>query len=148
VGILSQIRLLQSKKGPMCFATLETLNQKMDLVFFPKVFEAYKNILKEKEFVLIESKESSQEKGKFFVEKFFIFDDFLKTAFQGVKIYLRDQFENVKNILVDHKGLIPVHLILERPEGKFRIPLEREYDISLSKEVIIKLLVYGVVEFF
>lgn len=148
IGILSQIKLLQSKKGPMCFAVLETFTKKMDLVFFPKVFEEFKTLLKEKEFVFIEAKESSQEKGKFFVEKFFILDDFLKTSFQGVKIYIENNFQDIKEILIQHKGLIPVHLILERPDGKFRIPLEREYDISLSKELIKKLLNYGTVEFF
>ncbi len=61
-GILSQLRTLTTKKGdPMAFGTLEDLDGKIDVVFFPRTWKAYRIEVNVDQVMLLQGKVQSKE---------------------------------------------------------------------------------------
>ncbi len=144
-GLVISKKVILSRKGPMSFVGFEELSSKKELIFFPKIHEKYSDLTLHEVYIV----EGKEEQGKIFVESCFTFQEYLKNRIKGLKIYLQkeESFEELKKILLNHKGLVQTHLIIERPQGRYKMSL-KNFDVFPSKDLTSSLRSFGKVEYF
>ena len=126
-GMITKIKPHFTKKGDkMAFVTLDDINDEaVDIVIFPKVYMAFKELLAENRIVVIEGRFSD---GSFIVDKIFNIEDFkaLKNIVEekkGKELRVRCPYETFKKaqaiISKYNKGDVPIRWF--NTDGKSRL---------------------------
>jgi len=137
-GLLIEQKQLITKKGDkMCFAQLEDKTGKIESVLFPKAYEQFSNLSNQENIFAIEGQVNLAENPrKFYPTKIFPIQEYSESKIKALKINLDSndmQDENIvklKTLLLSHKGIVPLYVIMQLPEGKVRIPMGENYYVS------------------
>lgn len=139
-GIISAKKnKLTRNNNMMSFVTIEDLFGDIEVVVFPAVYERHRELLEEGRIVLVDGKLSiSEDEGRksIIAERLHDIDE----ASKGLKkVYIklpydRDiaEIENIKYVLKDYPGDIPVYIYLEK--NKKTVKASREFWVNISEE--------------
>ena len=139
-GIITGVsRKITRNNANMAFVTIEDLFSAIEVVVFPKTYEKCKGLIEEDGIVLVKGRVSikEDEKPKLLCESM---DPLL--LLDGEKLFIqieedniiKDEMSRLKQILVDHKGNVPVYLFTKKERKKYR--LDREYWVKNSLELM------------
>ena len=155
-GVIIATRIHQTKSGQkMAFATIEDMLGTIDIVFFPKVYEKYKDLLQEEAIVAIKGKLSIREGQNPSVSVDFIenmqteqpLEDKSEPTEQVVEeikplrlcliydVSNKDLHKEVCELLKQYPGESDVYLKDEISETKYKLPLKVEIRKSLEYEL-------------
>ncbi|WP_078430139.1 DNA polymerase III subunit alpha [Alkalihalobacterium alkalinitrilicum] len=142
-GFLQSVRRIKTKKGEeMGFIRIQDDVGELEVVIFPKSWQHYNHLLKEKELVLVELQiDEKQDRRSFIVQHLALLKD-IKEKKKETRIFLRVQenhekkeiLEKVKEILLYHNGDAQVILFYEETNKK--VVLSEQYSISSTGEEI------------
>lgn len=127
----------------MAFATLEDLYGTVELIIFPKVYDKFTKYIYEDSIVIVEGRLSINEE-----EDPKIICDTIKplAKTKKEKLYLKISrekslvlLEDLKKILKQHNGNVPVYVYIE--ENNKTIRADRDYWIDIEKKELIKKLI-------
>lgn len=129
-GMISSKRTLITKKNKtMAFIQLEDLYGTVEIIVFPKIYERYFEQLKDDAVIVIKGTVNfkEEEEPKILADKIFDITVFNGDANQSpVKLLIPEELdelltlERMKEILVDHKGDIPVIISVEGSNKKYK----------------------------
>jgi len=139
-GMLAEMKTIITKKGDkMCFATLEDLSGKIEAVIFNKVFLEYEKLLVANTPLVLEGyTKLSESPRKIFPNKIKLLKEETEDRVSAVRINLPVQELNqkklalFKQIIINHRGAIPLHIIFEHTKGKARLPLGDNFMVNPS----------------
>ncbi len=134
-GIISSKKIILTKKGEkMCFATLEDISGKIECIIFPKTYQKYENFLTSQgPFFLKGHVNLVESPKKFFPNKIRKLEDETAERVTSMKINVSIEklgdihLNRLKQIILGHRGNIPLHLFLEHKEGSVQLPLGKQY---------------------
>jgi len=139
-GLLLSLKQIVTKKGePMAFAEVEVEGNSVELILFPKIYQRYFAQLKLGQGVLLRGKlDSNEDKIKIIVEKIVLLTN-VDQGFQPKAVLIkikgknekRETLSQLKNILVNHNGNIPVILYYE--QGKRSRKLSNLYWVNINQ---------------
>lgn len=114
-GMISSARRIITQKGqPMCFLKVEDFTGSIDVVVFPKEYEAYKETLQEDSVVIISGKVETDEKSedvKLICCGISVFPKELERAEVLISADVKEkQFQELRNIFKVFRGNIPVYM--------------------------------------
>ncbi|GAE28107.1 DNA polymerase III alpha subunit [Halalkalibacter wakoensis JCM 9140] len=127
----------------MAFAQLTDESGLGDLVLFPKVWNMYHHAVKEEELIFVEGNyDESNGRSQFIVRKITSVHSLTDKPKKRKTLYLRLQsdhhyssvLEQVKNILLEEEGEIPVILYYE--ETKQMKHLSKEYNVVENNQLM------------
>ncbi|MFV8827555.1 DNA polymerase III subunit alpha [Alkalihalobacterium sp. APHAB7] len=142
-GFLQSVRIVKTKKGEeMGFIRIQDEEGEVEIVIFPQVWQHYKQIMKEKELVLVEVLVEERQERRSFIAQHLALMNELKEKPKKTRIFLRiqDKYENkailekVKSILLTNEGEAQVILFYEKTNKK--VILADQYSISSTGEEI------------
>ncbi|MEB1807775.1 MAG: DNA polymerase III subunit alpha [Bacillaceae bacterium] len=142
-GFLQSVRIVKTKKGEeMGFIRLQDEEGEVEIVIFPQVWKHYKQIMKEKELILVEVLVEERQERRSFIGQHLALITELKEKPKQTRIFLRIQekyenktvLEKVKNILLTNQGEAQVILFYEKTNKK--VILAAQYSISSTGEAI------------
>ncbi|MDB9786752.1 DNA polymerase III subunit alpha, partial [Bacteriovoracaceae bacterium] len=142
-GLVNTTKNLLTKKGDrMAFASLEDFTGKIECVIFPKVFAQYEDFLNSDEPVIIYGEINLlEDPRKFFPKKFTLLKEQADDKVTGIRINVDLQKMNkyslpkLKEILIEHRGVIPAQIVFSSPKGKARFPLGENFLVSASPKM-------------
>ena len=146
-GLVTSPKVILTKKGDkMCFATLEDMVGKIEMVIFPKTYEKYQELLTSNEPVIIEGYTKLEESPrKFFPEKIKKLNERIEDQVSGVRFHI--DMENVQerdlekfhNILLTHRGSVAAHIVFEHKTGKVFMPLGEHFLLNPTPRMAAKI---------
>jgi len=127
-GMISGQKALLTKKGDrMCFATLEDLSGKIELVVFPKAYAEYEHLITAGEPVLITGQVNLDESPrKFFPNKIQVLKDQIEDRVTGVRFQVdldglnEGRLNRLKQVLLSYRGSVPAHIIFTDSDNQIR----------------------------
>ncbi|MBP1745014.1 MAG: polymerase subunit alpha [Firmicutes bacterium] len=142
-GIITEVsRKITRNNANMAFVKIEDLFSVIEVVVFPKTYEKCKSLIEEDGIVLVKGRVSikEDEKPKLLCESL---DPLL--LLESEKLYvqieedsmLKDELLRLKQILLEHKGNVPVYLFTKKERKKYR--LDREFWVENSPELMSEL---------
>lgn len=142
-GIITEVsRKITRNNANMAFVKVEDLFSVIEVVVFPKTYEKCKSLIEEDGIVLVKGRVSikEDEKPKLLCESL---DPLL--LLDGEKLYvqieedsmLREELLRLKQVLLEHKGNVPVYLFTKKERKKYR--LDREFWVENSSELMSEL---------
>ena len=143
VGMIRGCKNIFTKKGDkMSFVTFEDLSGKIEAIVFPKVFEKYESLLSHNGPLLLKGNVNlSEDPRKIFPEKISLLEDETDSQVSGVRINLTAEnlsslkLSKLKQVLLGHRGSVPLHVIIEAEEGRARMPLGNEYLVNATPQM-------------
>ncbi|MFL0196057.1 DNA polymerase III subunit alpha [Clostridium sp. WILCCON 0269] len=139
-GILSEVsKKITKNNDMMAFSRLEDLYGIMEIIIFSKVFQKFKNLIQDDSMVLIKGRISirEEEQPKLICE---VLEPLVRIGTEKLYILIETE-ENVKNILKEVKpilanfsGGIPVYLCTQKERKKFR--LDRDLWVKSDVELM------------
>ncbi|MCX7885569.1 MAG: DNA polymerase III subunit alpha [Caloramator sp.] len=141
-GIISQVNIKSTKKNDiMAFAKVEDVFSSIEVLIFPKIYQKCSKMLLEDNMVIIKGRISIREDE----QPKIIAEDIEPLKKQSIidnrKVYIRlndlswkKQIENLKPLLLKHKGSNPVYVVLM--ESKQTLMASREMWVAISDEFI------------
>jgi len=125
-GIIELVSIKSTRKGErMCFTSIQDLEGKCEVVVFPDVFKKAAALLNVDALVFVKGKINAREDETKIVASEFI--PLQEVRSRLTKVFTVDLFtagleqetlERLKEILIRHKGNVPVHLNFKEPSGK------------------------------
>lgn len=138
-GIIAKKKnIITKNNNMMCFATLEDLYGNIELIVFPRIYDRYKKYLLEDEVVLVSGKLvlNEEDDPKIICESIESIEEARAKKF---KFYVKipknkkaEVFDNIKAILQNHKGYVPVYIYREKDEKMMMAP--RDYWVDIDSE--------------
>jgi DNA polymerase-3 subunit alpha len=139
-GIITGVsRKITRNNANMAFVTVEDLFSAIEVVIFPKTYEKCKGLIEEDGIVLVKGRVSikEDEKPKLLCESL---DPLM--LLDGEKLFIqieednmiKDEMSRLKQIILDHKGNVPVYLFTKKERKKYR--LDREFWVKNSLELM------------
>ncbi len=139
-GIITGVsRKITRNNANMAFVTIEDLFSAIEVVVFPKTYEKCKSLIEEDGIVLVKGRVSikEDEKPKLLCESL---DPLL--LLDGEKLFIqidgdimiKDELSRLKQIILNHKGNVPVYLFTKKERKKYR--LDREFWVESSLELM------------
>tara|TARA_R110002072_G_scaffold64203_2_gene159247 strand:+ start:87464 stop:91063 length:3600 start_codon:yes stop_codon:yes gene_type:complete len=146
-GMITGRKNILTKKGDkMCFATLEDLSGKIELIVFPKTFAENEEILQSDEpMIVMGTVNLSEEPRKFFPNKFQKLKDQAEERVTGVRISVNmeelnsQRLERFRQVLLSYRGSVPAHVIFESVQGKARMPLGEDFKVNPTPQMAAKI---------
>jgi DNA polymerase-3 subunit alpha len=146
-GMFSSHKTLLTKKGDrMAFATLEDLHGKIECILFPKVFAQYEKYLTSDSPLVLEGEVNlSEEPRKFFPKKISELKEQTEEMVSEIRIQVNleslheHSLTNLRDILMEHRGVVPAHIIFESTLGRARFPLGERFLVSASPRMATKI---------
>ncbi|MDF2882836.1 MAG: polymerase subunit alpha [Clostridiaceae bacterium] len=142
-GIIASIsKKVTRKNDMMAFIVVEDLYSSIEVVVFPKVLEKYKSLLVEDGLVLIKGRVSirEEEQPKILCEDI---QPLIKFNFQSIYLLVEENkmvritLEELKPLLMEHKGDIPIYLCTKKERKKYLI--DKEFWVDGSIDVLSEL---------
>ena len=128
-GIIDSMKEILTKKGDkMAFLSLQDLNGSCETVVFPSVYKAAGTLLQKDALIFVKGKiDARDDVAKLLADEIIPLEEVpkrytrmiainIKTAGLGVEV-----LQEVRRILVAHKGNIPVYLTLQDPKGRMTV---------------------------
>ncbi len=144
--IVGRKNILTKKGDKMCFATLEDLSGKIELIVFPKTFAENEEILASDEPMIVMGQVNlSEEPRKFFPTKFQKLKDQAEERVTGVRISVNmeelnsQRLERFRQVLLSYRGSVPAHVIFESEQGKARMPLGEDFKVNPTPQMAAKI---------
>ncbi len=142
-GKITAKKMILTKKGDkMCFATLEDLTGKIECIVFPRAFAEFEQLINSDDPLLVEGVVNLQESPrKILADKIYKLKEHSENKITAVRINVNlDDLTEIKlhklrQVLLSYRGSIPMHLILESPEGRARLPLGEQYLINPTPQM-------------
>lgn len=142
-GIITEVsRKITRNNANMAFVKVEDLFSVIEVVVFPKTYEKCKSLIEEDGIVLVKGRVSikEDEKPKLLCESL---DPLL--LLEGEKLFIqieeesmiKEELLSLKQVLLQHKGNVPVYLFTKKERKKYR--LDREYWAESSAELMAEL---------
>ena len=143
VGMIRSCKNIFTKKGDkMSFVTFEDLSGKIEAIVFPKVFEKYESLLSHNGPLLLKGHVNlSEDPRKIFPEKISLLEDETDSQVSGVRINLTAEnlsslkLSKLKQVLLGHRGSVPLHVIFEAEEGRARMPLGDDFLVNATPQM-------------
>ncbi len=124
-GIITARRNKTTKNNTqMAFLTFEDLYGSIDVIVFPKMYEKFSQIMNEDSIVFIKARISlrEDEAPKLMCEQIILYDEYaslFKTLYLKIETGAEQKWDDVKNVLLEHKGNTPIKVFFEK-EGCVR----------------------------
>ena len=146
-GMLSNIKIIITKKGDkMCFAEIEDLSGKIECVIFSKTFLEHESQLILDEPIAMEGyTKLSENPRKFFPTKIRSLKEEADDKVSGVRVNLdleglnNNRLKELKEVLIDFRGTVPLHIIFENVSGRARLTLGEEYLVNPTPKMAAKI---------
>jgi DNA polymerase-3 subunit alpha len=143
-GVITQLKTKIDKAGEhMAFFTLDDFSGSCECLMFSKVYKKCGQYLKEEECVFITGRpESSGDAIKLHIEDVIPLEEARGRFTQSVKVFLDkekndlEKLYELKNVLRDNKGNIPVYLHLSANGSRSTIFFLKEYRVNISDNFI------------
>jgi len=157
-GIINRIRKITTKKGnPMAFIGLEDLEGSMEVIIFPRVFEANKENLNKDEIIVVDgSLDNAEGKVKLIAKKMARLKDYKKSKKNSLKkkktkkekdekrLHIEINCEKnqskilfqLKEIFVKHPGKSQIILHFKRNKGNVTHLIDNKYSIKIDQEIM------------
>ncbi len=145
-GMIVSTKIIRTKKGQqMAFAQLEIDSDELELIIFPKAFQAYKEKLIQDQGILVLGKiNHHEEQTKLIVEKLTLLSqlkDRNHQLKQSKKVVIKvsakhdelSTYKKMKSTLKQYQGNTPVHVYYEK--NKKMIMLSQDYWVMLHSDV-------------
>ncbi len=119
-GIITARRNKTTKNNTqMAFLTFEDLYGSIDVIVFPKMYEKFSQIMNEDSIVFIKARISlrEDEAPKLMCEQIIAYDEYAslsKTLYLKIETGAEEKWEDVKNVLLGHKGNTLVKVFFEK----------------------------------
>ena len=144
-GLITSIKQITTKKGElMAFVRLEDMSQEIEVVVFPRVFQAFRDQLQEERPVLISGRVTHDEQGtKVLADQIEELTEgekkkkeLQKAAYIRISKHHEDKqvLQKLKQLLLDHPGKVPVRLYYEGSQKVLALPVEK-YGIHPSEQL-------------
>ncbi|MHC1719955.1 MAG: DNA polymerase III subunit alpha [Clostridiaceae bacterium] len=139
-GIITEIsRKITRSNTNMAFIKIEDLFSVIEVVVFPKTYEKCKSLIEEDGIVIVKGRVSikEDEQPKLLCESL---DPLLTLSSEKLYIQIdessmiKDEMYRLKQILVEHKGSVPVYLCTKKERKKYR--LDKEYWVENSTDLL------------
>jgi len=125
-GIIDSLSMKTTRRGdPMCFVTMQDLAGKCEIIVFPDVFKKTISLLVADTLLYVKGKINARDdEAKIIASEIMPLGDVREKL---TKVFTIDLFTagldqstltNLKEVLVRHKGNIPVYLSFREPDGK------------------------------
>src|SRR3989338_112088 len=147
-GIISTLKEITTKRGDrMAFVELEDLNGKCEVVVFPELYKSSYELLKKDSIVFVRGKVNAREETpKIIADEIIPLEDVEKKMTRMISIDLLTAglevkiLDDIKHILKQYPGTIPVHLNFKEPSGR-RISLHSgdKYKVDTNPQLFQKL---------
>jgi DNA polymerase-3 subunit alpha len=143
-GIVSGVNIKSTRNNDiMAFVTIEDMIGSIELLVFPKIYQKYSKFIVEDNIVLVKGRISvkEEEQPKIIVDSI---EPLKKLSTEVKKLYLRlddstwrNKFEELKPILLQHRGICPIYVFL--PQSRKKLMAAREMWVDISDELLNKL---------
>ncbi|SDZ21531.1 DNA polymerase-3 subunit alpha [Proteiniborus ethanoligenes] len=136
--IVKKQNKITKNNNMMAFATLEDLFGTIELIIFPATFDKYNKLIYEDSIVVIDGRLSinEEEEPKIIVETIRPLSKFKKE-----KLYIKipkdkplEYLEQIKEVLSQHNGQMPVYVYLEKK--KSTIMADRDYWVNANEDLL------------
>ena len=146
-GLITSPKTILTKKGDkMCFAHLEDLSGKIEMVIFPKVFQEYESLIELGEPLIIRGYTKLEEAPrKFFPESMEKLNEQIDEKVTAVRFNINMEqakerdLEKFHNILTAHRGSIAAHIVFENKNGKVLMPLSESFMLNPTPRMAAKI---------
>jgi len=146
-GMITGLKPIITKKGDkMAFLTLEDLGGKVECLVFPRIYAEMQELLGTDEPVLMSGNVNlSEDPKKFFPEKITLLKDASDDRVTAVRVGLpverlsAHSLSRVRQVLQSYRGTVPVHFIIDTPEGRARMPLDDNFLVAPSPQMAAKI---------
>ena len=146
-GMVSSMKIIFTKKGnKMAFVTLEDLSGKIECIVFPKVYEKYKQLLEQKDPLVLHGMiELGKGPNKFFPNRIEKLKDRVEQNASAVNININmekiatHQLERLKQVMLGFRGNIPVHFIFKNAEGRVSMSLGSNFLVNPTPQMAAKI---------
>lgn len=133
-GMVKEIqRITTKKKEPMAFVSVEDQSGEAKLILFPKIYQQIETHLEEGTPVIIQGRIDLRHPLKIIVHRLERFQ--LMIARIDSTHEQKQYLAKLKNVILNHRGLIPVQLVYEHSRKRVALPIKK-YGISLSATVL------------
>ena len=143
-GIISTIKKIVTKKNneEMAFVTIEDTTGKIELLVFPKTYRDTKELWQNDKVVLVKGRlnnkegswkllvEEAKEIGQEDKETAKALENATKIVIAIPKNSKKDILEQIKNVLLEHPGSLPVHLKIPQNGGWQEVQTKAQIEIS------------------
>jgi DNA polymerase-3 subunit alpha len=137
-GMFTAHKALMTKKGDkMGFATLSDMTAKMECVVFPKTYEEFSHCLVTDEaYVLSGTLNLSETPRKFFPRTIIPLSKYVEDKVESIKLKMNmaelegPNIERLKKAILNYPGSVPVHLLVESPQGEVAMNLGERFFVN------------------
>lgn len=146
-GLIVERKNIVTKKGDrMAFATLEDLSGKIEVIFFPKVYnECFEQLEGDDPIVINGYVRLSDDRRSFYANSVKKIEDESDDKVKAVRISLNVNSLNdysigkLKQVLLSYRGSVPAHLIFEANDGRARMDLGNNYLVNPTPQMAAKI---------
>ncbi len=146
LGIVIECRTIVTKKGaPMAFAKIEDFNGKIELIFFPKVWEQYKHLVTLDNILGFTGKiDTAKETPKYLVDTVVEPKELKQSGISQIhiklikKICTSDNLNHLRDLLIDNSGScrIFLHIAEESEDEDTVVEASGQLNVAFSDELI------------
>jgi DNA polymerase-3 subunit alpha len=123
-GLVKEVKRIMTKKGDkMAFVKIEDMNADVEVIVFPRTFEAYQRHLENDKIIIIAGKvDHKEDSSNILADKIMDVTEAMEMLTEEVTITLSsvgmtsERLSKLKTILGTHHGEVPVKLKLEKPK--------------------------------
>tara|TARA_Y100000780_G_scaffold226709_1_gene241245 strand:+ start:69792 stop:73454 length:3663 start_codon:yes stop_codon:yes gene_type:complete len=146
-GLMVEKKQIVTKKGDrMAFATLEDLSGKIEVIFFPKVYNECFEFLEGDDPIVVNGYvRLSDDRRSFYANSVKRIEDESDDKVKAVRIsvdvsQLNDfSMPKLKQVLLSYRGSVPAHFIFETAEGKAKMDLGNNYLVNPTPQMAAKI---------
>ncbi len=146
-GLITNKKMIFTKKGDkMCFAQLEDLTGKMEVIIFPRMFVECEKLLNLDGPLMISGTVNlSEMPRKLIVNKVVKLEEQVDQSVTEVRINFdletvtEQKLDRFRQVLLSYRGPVPIHVVMQGPEGKARLPLPPEYAVNPGPQLAAKI---------
>jgi DNA polymerase-3 subunit alpha len=137
-GMISDLKVFTTKKGDrMCRFKLEDFTGRCDVIVFPKSFLSYEEIIGRERLFIITGNISEEDGAvKILADKVAVLNDELSKQLRAIRFYLpveqskESELDNLKHLILEHRGTIPVEIIFTSKGGRAKMKLGDNYMVA------------------
>ncbi|HPP66397.1 MAG TPA: hypothetical protein PKX05_00605, partial [bacterium] len=142
-GLIQHLKIMTSRKGEkMAVGELEDLYGRMEVVFYPQVYENISSILKTSNIVFIKGRiEHRSEKGKIIAKELATLNTISEKQVKNLNITIniktsKELLGRIKNILSSHRGNSPIMMIIKDENNTFVKVRLTKFQVAIVPELL------------
>ncbi|MCX7705881.1 MAG: DNA polymerase III subunit alpha [bacterium] len=145
-GLIQNLKRMSNKKGErMAVGELEDLYGKIEVVFYPKIYESISSLLKISNVVFIKGKvEHRSERSRIVANDVATLNTILEKHAKNLTIKINKKtsveiLSKLKDILIDYKGISPVFIVIVDENGSYVKVKLNNFQVTIVPELLEKL---------